>query len=119
MPRVPRALLLWATVILAAIPFAFGLIRAVRTGHDVRYVWLALAGACGAFAISAIAREYHDSWVRVLVFCASFLTSAVLAVCAGLALGTRLGPGLIVVAAGFAGCFSFASLLNILARQSR
>jgi hypothetical protein len=119
MPRVPRALLYALAVVFAAVPLAFGLIRAFRTGRDVRYMWVAAAGACGAIVVTAIARVYGDNSSPALVLCASFVMSAVLAVCAGLALGTTLGPGLLVVAAGFAGCFSVASLLNVVARQRR
>ena len=119
MRRVPRARLLALAVVFAAVPVAFGLIRAVQTGRDVRYVWVAAAGACGAVVVTAIARAHGDSSTPVLVFCGSFLMSGVLALCAGLAVGTRLGPGLLVVAAGFAGCFSIASVLAVLARPDR
>jgi hypothetical protein len=118
-PPLPRALLHALAVIFAAIPVAFGVIRAVQTGRDVRYIWVAAASLFGAIVVTATARRYRGSSTPVLVLCASFFASAVLAVCAGWALGTRLGPGLLVVAAGFAGCFSVASVLNVLARRHR
>ena len=42
-----RRLLLLTSVFLAAVPVTFGLIRAVSTGDDVRYLWLAGAAILG------------------------------------------------------------------------
>jgi hypothetical protein len=84
----------------AAAPFAFAAIRAVTTGNDFRYVWVALAAFCGAAAASA----------------AVFACATTLAVIAALLLGTRLGPGILVVAAAFGGCLAMACLLRLVMR---
>jgi hypothetical protein len=34
-------------LVMAAVPFAFGLVRYANTGDDVRYVWMALASSLG------------------------------------------------------------------------
>ena len=38
-------------MLVAAVPFAFGGIRFLTTGHDLRYVWMAVASALCAGAV--------------------------------------------------------------------
>lgn len=110
--RMNRAL----AILAAATPFGFALIRAVRTGHDVRYIWVALAAFCGAMATMAIARPYGSRPNgAVTVSTAVFLSATLLAVLAALLLGTTFGPGILVVASAFGFCFAVGSLLHLLA----
>jgi hypothetical protein len=44
------------SIFVAAVPFAFTLIRAARTGNDLRYFWVALASLLGALATVAVGR---------------------------------------------------------------
>jgi len=100
------------------LPFAFGLIRAVTTGQDVRYLWVAAAGFLGAALVTVAARSRDGSTRPHVVAAALALVAAtVLAVCAAIVLGTRLGPGLLVVGASFGLCFAAASLLHLQARS--
>jgi hypothetical protein len=101
----------------AAVPFAFALIRAVQTGTDFRYFWVALGGLCGAAATMAVARRYdHTSKAAVALPAAVFATATLLAVLAALSIGTSLGPGILVVGAGFGFCLAASSLFLQLAR---
>ena len=101
----------------AAVPFAFALIRAVQTGNDFRYFWVALGGLCGAAATMAVARRYdRTSNAAVALPVAVFATASVLAVLAALLIGTSLGPGVLVVGAAFGFCFAAGCLLLQLAR---
>ena len=36
------------SILFAAVPVAFAAVRAVRTGYDFRYLWVALASLLGA-----------------------------------------------------------------------
>lgn len=104
---------------LAAAPFAFGLIRAVRTGTDVRYVWVALAAMAGGMVVTGVARGFRRPLRPAALAAAVFVVSTTLAVIVALLLGTTLGPGILIVAASFAACFAAASLLGVLARRPR
>ena len=101
------------------LPFAFGLIRAVTTGQDVRYLWVAAAGFLGAALVTVPARSREGS-IRPHIGAAAlaFVAATVLAVCTAIAIGTRLGPGLLVVGVSFGLCFAAASLLHLQARSA-
>ena len=119
MTRSPRGWLLQALALLcAAVPFAFALLRAVRTGNDFRYFWVALGALCGAAATMAVARRYdRTSKAAVALSAAVFAMATLLAVLAALFIGTSLGPGVLVVGAGFGFCFAAGCLLYLLARS--
>ena len=101
------------------LPFAFGLIRAVTTGQDVRYLWVAAAGFLGAALVTVPARSRDSSTgTHMAAASVAFVAATVFAVCAAIILGTRLGPGLLVVGASFGLCFAAASLLHLQARSA-
>jgi len=107
-------------LVCAAVPFAFALLRAVRTGNDFRYFWVALGALCGAAATMAVARRDGRTWnAAVVLSVAVFLVATLLAVSAALLIGTTLGPGILVVGAGFGFCFAAGCLLHIRALSSR
>ena len=106
-------------VIFAAIPFAFGMIRAFQTGTDVRYIWVALAAMVGGLIATALARKLPKPPGTAALVAAVFVTSVVLAVFTAMLLGTTLGPGLLIVATGFAACFAAASLLGLMRATRR
>ena len=103
-------------MIAAGLPFAFGTIRAIQTGFDTRYLWVAMAAMCGGLIVTAGVRASGRAFNPPAVFGAVLVIAAVLAVIAAMALGTKAGPGLLVVAVSFAGCFAAASALSMLAR---
>ena len=99
----------------AAIPFAFALIRLVQTGTDARYVVVALASACGAVMATLFSRPVTSArFLRVAINV--FIIATLCAVVAALLLGTRLGPGILVVACAFGLCFAGGSALYARAR---
>jgi hypothetical protein len=109
--------LLALSVGFAAVPFAFALIRAVNTGRDFRYFWLALAGLGGTALVMVLARYLGSRLNAVALSAAAFLIDMLFVVVAGLLIGTGLGPGLLVVGAGFAFCFAIGCLLAVRARS--
>ena len=106
-------------ILLGAVPFGFALIRAyVTRGGDVRYVWVALAASCGAAALIQIDKPSGSgrraaAWLSASVF----LSATVCAVVAAWLLGTRLGTGMLIVAAAFGLCFAAGSFFYLLARR--
>ena len=89
------------------VPFAFASIRAIQTGWDFRYFLIAVAGLLGAAAAVAIGRA-HTGGRGFAMAMAAFVAAALLSVLAAMTIGTRLGPGLLIVAAAFAVCFAAA-----------
>jgi hypothetical protein len=97
--------------VFAATPFAFALIRLAQTGTDARYVVVALASTCGAVIAMLLTRPLTRArFLRVAI--AVFVSSTVLAVIGAMLLGTRFGPGILVVATAFGFCFAAASALH-------
>jgi hypothetical protein len=117
MKRSPREQLIYfVSILLAAAPFAFGLIRAFSTGSDFRYLWLAIAAFLGATAVMAggKARSRKPSalfalWAVALVI-ATLLAGTVAAL-----LGNR-APVVWLVAFFFGFCCSAGSALYALSR---
>jgi hypothetical protein len=101
----------------AGVPLAFALIRAVQTGQDFRYFLIAIAGLIGAVGTVCVGRA--RGWrpaEAVALAGGTFVIATTLAATAALLIGTRLGPGLLVVAAAFGLCFATAAFLHLLAR---
>ena len=116
MRRSPRErLLCFLAILFAAIPFAFGLIRAVSTGYDVRYLWMALASLLGA--VMAVRTTRNRKPTGVLAASAPVLIIAT--VFAGLAaflLGARSVAAAGIVAFAFGFCWVASYALNALSR---
>lgn len=100
-----RRWLLVASVLCAALPALFGLVRAVNTGNDFRYLWLAASAIVGSLAARLV-------WPRAPGPRRMSVGRAVGAVAAGTAcaaatavfLGATPGPGLAIVAGAFGLC---------------
>ena len=115
-PHNPRLQAL--SVVVTAVPFGFALIRAVRTGHDLRYLWVAFAALCGAAGVMMIAWPYRGGPNSSLVVSTVvFVTATLCAVLAASLLGTRLGLGILIVGAAFGFCIAIGCLLHLLARS--
>lgn len=105
------------SIFVAAVPFAFGLIRAVKSGSDVRYLWVALAALLGAMAVMAAGKAFgRMPPMTVALSACAFVISTLCAVLAALLLGTMAGPGMLVVASGFGFCCAAGCWLHTLAR---
>ena len=102
-------------IVFAAMPFAFGLIRAIRTGYDLRYVWVALASLCGPIAIATVTRRSARPTGLVVLTAGAFAGATLLAMVAGWLVGANPGLGLLVVASAFGFCFAFSYFCHVLA----
>ncbi len=111
-------LLLFAAVLLAAVPVTFGLTRAVTTGNDLRYLWLAAAAILGSMAAMRFTRGKADP-ARVPLgraLCA-VAAGALSAAATAILLGAKAGPGVAIVALGFGLCTGASALFAGLARR--
>jgi hypothetical protein len=118
MKRALRSRRLFAlSIFVVAVPFAFALVRAVRTGYDLLYFWVALASLLGAMATIAVGRAHTRRPIAFVALVAGvFVFSMLLAVFAASLIGTTLGAGIITGGAAFGFCFAVGALLHVLAR---
>jgi hypothetical protein len=105
----------WSTLA-AAVPFAFALIRALTTGSDVRYLWVALASLVGAAVTATVVGGLRSNARRLIAAPAIFVFATFMAVAAALVIGTRLGLGILIVGAAFGFWFAVAGHLYLRAR---
>jgi hypothetical protein len=113
-------LLLTASVLLAAVPVTFGLIRAVSTGDDVRYLWLAGAAILGSMVAMrrwpGASGPAHVSLRRAV---GAVAAGSACAAATSVLLGARAGPGVAIVAIAFGLCTGTSAVFATLARQPR
>jgi len=101
-----------------SLPFLFGLLRAVTTGSDFRYLWVAAAALLGAAAFTAAAGgRMRRPRVAVAYSLGSFIVATLGATAAAMLLGTRFGAGLLVVASSFAFCCAIGCMLFAITRR--
>jgi peptidoglycan/LPS O-acetylase OafA/YrhL len=109
------------SIVCGALPFAFALIRAFRTGgQDLRYLWVALAASFGATGILVVARPYGSKGrsAAAALSAGVFASATVFAMVAAVLLGTMPGLGMLVVASAFGLCFAAFSWLNVHAQRT-
>lgn len=115
-----RQLLLLASVFFAAVPVTFGLIRAVRTGDDVRYLWLAGAAILGSMAVMPLGRaSAGPAPVFLRRALGAVAAGALCAAATAVLMGATAGPGVAIVALAFGLCTGTSALFATLARQPR
>jgi peptidoglycan/LPS O-acetylase OafA/YrhL len=102
------------SILLGAVPFAFALVRAVRTGWDLRYLWVALAALLGATMAMAM-RKANRTRTSLGLALTAFVFATLLATAVALFLGTQFGPGVLLVGSGFGGCLAASCVLYALA----
>jgi len=105
------------SLLFAAAPLSFGVIRAVRTGSDLRYLWVAIAALVGATAVMVVGTRSNT--VRhgaIAPSAAAFVSASVLAVLMAMLLGTTLGLGIVVVATSFGFCCGVSCFLYAITR---
>ncbi|HYN81873.1 MAG TPA: hypothetical protein VES88_10260 [Gemmatimonadaceae bacterium] len=103
-------------LLLAAVPFAFGVIRFAETRSDMRYLWTAIASTLGAVVIAS-----PRSWTQrslALQVLAAFIAASLCGVLCALLLGVTFGPALLVVCCAF-GLFSAIGIVLIWRRSPR
>lgn len=112
--------MLTASVLLAAVPVIFGLIRAVSTGDDVRYLWLAGAAISGSFvAMRLWGGAPGPAHVSLLRAVGAVAAGSACAAAASVLQGARAGPGVAIVAIAFGLCTGTSAVFATLARQPR
>ncbi len=115
-----RRLLLLASAFLAAVPVAFGLIRAVSTGDDVRYLWLAGAAILGSMVVMPLGRGASGpSQVSLGRALGAVAAGSLCAAATAVLMGARAGPGVAIVALAFGLCTGTSALFAALARQPK
>jgi hypothetical protein len=111
-------MLLTASVLLAAVPVSFGLIRAVSTGDDVRYLWLAGAAILGSMVAMrrwpGASGPAHVSLRRAV---GAVAAGSACAAAASILQGATAGPGVAIVAVSFGLCTGASAVFATLARQ--
>jgi hypothetical protein len=115
----PEQRLFALSIVFVSIPFAFALIRAVRTGHDVRYLWVAFASLLGAVIVMTVGRKNSNTRRGVAALSTgAFVVATLFAVLMALLLGVEIGPGSLLVGSAFGFCFAISRLLHTLARYA-
>ena len=102
------------SILFGAVPFAFALIRAVRTGYDLRYLWVAFAALLGA-AIAMAMRRAQRIRTLLRLGLTAFVLATLFATAMALLLGTQFGLGVLLVGAGYGACLSASCVLFALA----
>ena len=111
-----RQLLLLVAVLLAVVPVAFGSVRAIETGDDFRYLWLAAAAILGSLAVMVPAyRGPGPARVSVGRAVSASATGAACAAATAFILGATAGPGVAIVAVGFGLCTGTGMVLGAVA----
>jgi hypothetical protein len=101
-----RRLLLLASVLCAAVPVGFGVIRALTTREDLRYLWVAAAALLAAIAVTTLGRGGEaPASVSVGRAVAAVAGGTVAAAVTGVLVGATAGSGIAMVASAF-GLFS-------------
>ena len=96
----------------------FGLIRAVRTGDDVRYLWLAGAAILGSIMVMPLGRVAAGSApVSLRRALGAVAAGALCAAATAVLMGATAGPGVAIVALAFGLCTGTSALFATLARQ--
>lgn len=118
MRRSPGQLIfLGLSILFGAIPFAFAIVRALQTGSDLRYVWVALGSFAGAAAVMAIGRARQRTPGVVLALAVvALIVATVLGGAVAFAVGARSLVAVGVVAVGFGGCHAASLALYSLSR---
>lgn len=106
------------SVFFISMPFLFGLLRAVTTGNDLRYLWVAAASLFGAGAFTAATSgRMRRPRAALALSAGSFTIATLCATAAAILLGTRFGAGLLVVASSFGFCCAVGCTLFAITRR--
>lgn len=88
--------------VVVAIPFIFAVLRAISSGTDFRFAWVALAAAAAAW--TALVYRDRDARPGTTKFVIALIASTVAGSLTGFASGARSIPAVLVVGIGFAIC---------------
>lgn len=106
-------------ILATLVPFGFGAIRAITSGSDFRYIWMALAAAL-ALASVAIASRGIQAPNEILARSGGVcLLATLLAAAAGYLLGARSPVSVGIVAVSFGLCEAAGFAFTMLSRRGR
>jgi hypothetical protein len=112
MKRPPREQVIYVLSILFAIaPFAFGMIRAFQTGHDLRLLWMAFASFLGALIVRVITKARSQKPGVLVSSAFTFAFAALLAGSTAYLLGATAAAGVWGVAFVLALCWAASYIL--------
>jgi hypothetical protein len=111
-----RPLLRLASAALLGTPVAFGVIRALATGNDFRYLWLAGAAIAGSMAVAVVGGTPIRGPFPIGRTLLAVVAGAVCATAVALLMGTKAGLGIAVVAVSFGLCSGAGAVLAALTR---
>jgi hypothetical protein len=100
--------------LIAAVPFAFGVIRAITTGWDFRYLVIAVASFAGAVLGIWLVGGQRRQESRTTTLLLAFIMSLLVGAATGWVLGARSVSAIVFVAGGFAVCEIVACALYLL-----
>lgn len=103
-------------VLIAAVPFAFGVIRAITTGWDFRYLIIAIASFAGAVLGVRLVGTKRRQESRATALLLAFIVSLLVGAATGWVLGARSVSAIVFVAGGFAVCEIVACALYLRSR---
>jgi hypothetical protein len=113
-------LLLLVAMLLAGIPVLFGFVRAINTGNDFRYLWLALSAIAGSLAVMVPGYgAASPATVSVGRAVGAIAAGAGCAAATAILLGATAGPGVAIVASAFGLCTGISMVLGTIARRRR
>jgi hypothetical protein len=116
--RARHVILSIASILLAAVPFAFALIRLFQTGDDFRYLWMAIVSFLGAAGVMTLgAARTRGLGALTALSGAALIVATLLGVTTAVLLGTTFGPGAAIVALGFGLCSAVGQALNAVSRR--
>jgi hypothetical protein len=105
------------SILFAAAPFGFGLIRAFSTGYDLRMLWMALASFLGAAIVMVFGKARSRKPKGVLApSTVTFVIATLLAGSTALLLGATAPAGVWGVAIVFGLFWAASSALDTLSR---
>jgi len=118
MLRTPRERwLLLLALVSQSIPFAFGLIRAVTTGTDFRYLWMAVMSCFSAIAVMTMFEGGGSGpGARTVRLVLAAVMSTAVAAATGVMLGATSGVGIAIVSLAFGLCNGVGWTLTVRSR---
>ena len=123
MTQVPdsrRHHLFLVAVLLAVVPVLFGFVRAINTGEDFRYLWLAASAIVGSLAVMVPGyRAPRHARVSLARAAGAIAAGAACAAATAILLGATAGPGVAIVAGAFGLCTGTSAILGTVARRRR
>ena len=98
----------------AALPFAFAIAAAWLPRHDLRFLWLAIAGLVGLLLVRQFTRRRATIGAAAVTLAVALVLQAIVI----RMMMSALPVGALVVALGFSLCFSFSHALATLSAYS-